>query len=108
MRSFSARDDRGGGAEPRRARPAPGEAGPAGLRALRADLAGGAGLASFAPPAEALPREVETKLAAIVARRGEQEAKLAAIMQQIAQKAAEAEENAATLAKLRAMLPVVE
>jgi hemolysin D len=80
----------------------------AGLRALHDDLATGAGLGGFRAPEGATAEEAETSLAAAEARRDEQVAKLAALDQQIAQKRAELEENAANIAKLQASLPWLE
>lgn len=80
----------------------------AGLRALHDDLATGGGLGSFRAPEGATAEEAETAAAAAEARRDEQMAKLAALDQQIAQKRAELEENAANIAKLQASLPWLE
>ena len=80
----------------------------AGLRALRRDLATGAGLATFVSPDGVPAMEVVTEQAEIAARRGEQMAKLAGLRQQIAGKQAEAEENDATIEKLAASLPFLK
>ena len=78
------------------------------LSALRAGLDAGSGPVGFAPPSDAPADEVERARVAMVAQATEQAAKLASIEQQIAQKNAEAEEIAATIAKLTASLPMVE
>jgi hemolysin D len=78
------------------------------LSALRAGLDAGSGPVGFAPPSDAPADEVERARVAMVAQAMEQAAKLASIEQQIAQKNAEAEEIAATIAKLTASLPMVE
>jgi hemolysin D len=80
----------------------------AALSALRRDQAADDGLAGFAPPADASDGEIEVARAGALARRAEQLAKLASLEQQIAQKQAEAEENTATIAKLRASLPLLQ
>jgi HlyD family type I secretion membrane fusion protein len=53
-------------------------------------------------------RRVGDSVARVVARRAEQLAKLASLEQQIAEKQAEAEENTATIAKLKASLPLLQ
>lgn len=78
------------------------------LAALRTAPADGDDLPGFVPPAEASEAEIEVARAGALARRAEQQAKLAALEQQIAQKQGEAAENAATLAKLRASLPLLQ
>jgi len=80
----------------------------AGLRALRHDLDTGEGLHSFVPPDGASPIELEQTRAGIAARRAEQMAKLANLIQQIAGKQAEQAENTATIEKLAASLPWLE
>src|SRR5262249_9735325 len=75
------------------------------LSALRAEFEGGT--LDFTPPENAPPKEVAGVRSAMLARAAAQEAKLAAIDQQIAQKDAEAAEVAATIAKLEAALPLV-
>jgi hemolysin D len=79
----------------------------AGLRTLRDDLKTGSGIASFAPPDDAQEINVEVERAQIAARRGEREAKLAGLRQQIAQKQAELETNKASIAKLTASIPLL-
>lgn len=79
----------------------------AGLRALREDIKTGKGLASFQPPPDAGAIEVEVEQAGIAARRGEAEAKIAGLRQQIAQKRAELETNRASIAKLTASIPLL-
>jgi hemolysin D len=78
------------------------------LFALRAGLDAGSDPVGFAPPLDAPADEVERTRVAMVAQATEQAAKLASIEQQIAQKNEEAEEIAATIAKLTASLPKVE
>jgi hemolysin D len=78
------------------------------LVALRAGLDGDLAPGSFAPPADAPAYEVERTRAAMLAQAEQQRAKLRALDQQVAQKHAEAEENAATIAKLQAALPLLE
>ena len=79
----------------------------AGLRALRDDLRTGSGIASFVPPDDAGEVNVEVEQADIAARRGEKEAKLAGLRQQIAQKRAELATNQASIAKLTASIPLL-
>jgi hemolysin D len=76
------------------------------LSALWAGLEAGTGPAGFAPPAGVPAAEVASARAAMVAQAAEQAAKLASLEQQIAQKNAETETIAATLAKLKALLPL--
>jgi hemolysin D len=78
------------------------------LSALRAGIEAGSGPVGFAPPPDAPPEEVERTRAAMASQANEQAAKLAAIEQQIAQKTAEAQEVAGTIAKLEASLPLIE
>ena len=80
----------------------------AGLRALREDLAAGAGLDSFSPPVDVPPQEVRNERAVIAARRDEQLGKLASLVQQIASKQSAAAENVAATAKLAASLPILQ
>src|SRR5262249_22322631 len=78
------------------------------LSALRAGFEAGTGPVGFAPPRDAPDRDVARSRAAMMAQASEQDAKLAALDQQIAQKAAEADETEAMIAKLQASLPLVE
>jgi len=79
------------------------------LAALRAGLeAGSEPLAHFVPPADVPEREVAKTRATMIAQAAEQAAKVSSLEQQIAQKTAEAEEVAATIAKLQASLPLVQ
>jgi hemolysin D len=89
------------------------------LSALRAGLDAGTDAASpgaaghdpaqfFAPPEGAPESLVARTRAAMVAQAAGQAAKVAALDQQIDQKSAEAEEIAATIAKLEASLPLVQ
>jgi hemolysin D len=77
------------------------------LSALRAGLEAGTGPVGFAPPPDAPAYEVARTQAAMLAQASEQAAKLKSLEHQIAQKTAEAEENAAAIAKLQAGLPLV-
>ena len=78
------------------------------LAALRAGLETGSDPdASFAPPREAPAAQIARTRAAMIEQATAQENKVAAFDQQIAQKVAEAEEIAATIAKLEASLPFV-
>jgi hemolysin D len=63
--------------------------------------------ASFAPPREAPAPQIARTRATMIEQAAAQQNKVAAFDQQIAQKAAEAEEIAATIAKLEASLPFV-
>jgi len=78
------------------------------LSALRAGFEAGTGPVGFDPPRDAPDRDVARSRAAMMAQASEQDAKLAALDQQIAQKAAEADETEAMIAKLQASLPLVE
>ena len=78
------------------------------LTALRAGLEAGTAPAGFVSPQGATEFEVARTRAAMWAQAREQEAKVAAIERQIAQKSAEAEEVAATIAKIEASMPLVE
>jgi hemolysin D len=78
------------------------------LAALRAGLQAGAGPRGFVPPVEAPPAQVLRARAAMVAQAAVQDAKLAAIDQQITQKNAEADSIASTIAKLEASLPLIQ
>ena len=78
------------------------------LVALRDGLVAGSGPVGFAPPADLPTEEIARARATMDAQAAEQAAKLSALEQQIAQKRAEAEEVAATIAKLQASLPLVE
>jgi hemolysin D len=76
------------------------------LVALRAGWETGADLgASFVPPEEASAAQIARTRAAMIEQAAAQENKIAALDQQILQKTAEAEEIAATIAKLQASLP---
>jgi hemolysin D len=78
------------------------------LAALRAGLETGSDPdASFAPPSETPAAQIARTRAAMMEQAAAQQNKVAAFDQQIAQKAAEAEEIAATIAKLEASLPFV-
>jgi len=63
--------------------------------------------ASFAPPADADPALVATAQRQMVAQAAEQEAKLASLDRQIAQKQAEGREVTASIAKIEAALPLL-
>jgi len=76
------------------------------LTALKSGLEGGDPVAAFVPP-EAPANLVARARANVVARAAEQAAKLASLDQQAAQKQAEAEEIAATIAKLQASTPIL-
>ena len=79
------------------------------LTALRAGLdAPGFAPAGFTPPADAPAYEAARTRAAMLAQAEQQAAKVAALDSQIAQKAAEADEVAAVIAKLEAGLPLIE
>jgi hemolysin D len=79
------------------------------LTALRAGLdAGGIAPVGFAPPAGASPHDVARTRAAMQAQADQQAAKIASLDHQIAQKAAEADEIAATITKLKEGLPFLE
>ena len=79
------------------------------LTALRAGLDGqNFAPVGFTPPANAPAHEVARTRAAMLAQAEQQAAKIAALDGQIAQKAAEADENAAVIAKLEAGLPLLE
>jgi hemolysin D len=77
------------------------------LTALKAGLDGGDPAAAFEPPPEIPPRLLARARSNVAARADEQAAKLAALDQQIAQKQAESEEIAATIAKLQASTPIL-
>jgi hemolysin D len=77
------------------------------LTALRAGLASATAVGFAAPPG-APAYEVARTRAAMTAQAEQQAAKIAALGQQIAQKLAEADEVAATIAKLEAGLPFIE
>jgi membrane fusion protein, hemolysin D len=77
------------------------------LVALRGGLDAGGPL-DFVPPADAPAYEIARTRAAMLAQAEQQSAKLSALDQQVAQKAAEAEAIAATTAKLNAGLPIIE
>ena len=79
----------------------------AALRALADDLTGPFDPARFAVPDGVPAAEVATARAAAEARAREQERKCANLEQQIAQKTAEAGENAALVAKAAALLPIL-
>jgi len=79
------------------------------LTALRAGLdAGGIAPVGFAPPADAPAHAVTRTRAEMQAQADQQAAKIAALDHQIAQKVAEANETAATIAKLQDGLPWLE
>jgi len=78
------------------------------LAALRAGFDAGTDPVGFAPPADAPGADVARTRDAMLTQAAGQDAKLAAIDRQIAQKNAEADEIAATIAKLEASLPLVE
>jgi hemolysin D len=79
------------------------------LLALRAGLeADGLAPVGFKPPADAPPRAVARTRAQMQAQADQQAAKLASLDHQIEQKVAEANETAATIAKLQDGLPWLE
>src|SRR4029077_17667926 len=78
------------------------------LVALRAGFEAGTGPVGFAPPPDAPPHEVERTRLAMIAQADQPAAKIVNLDRQIAQKVAEAEEIAATIAKLQAALPFIE
>ena len=76
---------------------------------LRAALAtGGDEVADFTPPAGASPQLVEMQRQLLASQTAEHAAKLAEIERQLAQKEAERETIAATIAKLRATIPLLQ
>ena len=77
------------------------------LTALKAGLEGGDPEAAFVPPPDSPARLVARARSDVTARAAEQAAKLASLDRQIAQKQAEAEEIAATVAKLQASMPIL-
>lgn len=78
------------------------------LAALRAGLATGNASSAFVPPDDAPAYEVARTRAFMMAQSEQQDAKIASLDQQIAQKTAEADEIAAVIAKLKAGLPLIE
>jgi hemolysin D len=75
---------------------------------LRAALAGNANpLEDFRPPEGASPALIEMNRQFLISQTAEQQAKLAALDRQIAQKEAERTTTAATIAKIEATIPVV-
>jgi hemolysin D len=77
------------------------------LSALPAGLGADYAPVGFAPPAEASEADVARTRAAMMAQAEQQVAKIAALDQQIAQKAAEAESGKATIEKFEAGMPFV-
>lgn len=77
------------------------------LAALRAVLDGNVA-PELQPPAEAGTADIERTRAAMTAQAAEQAAKIAAIDQQLAQKAAEADQVTASIAKIDATLPLLD
>jgi hemolysin D len=77
------------------------------LRGLREALRQGSVPALFDPPGNATEAQLEATAAAMRAQHAEHAQKLASIDQQIVQKRTEGEEAKASLAKLRASLPLV-
>ncbi len=80
----------------------------ASARGLQAVLASGDVPRLIEPPASASAQERDTAEADMRAEAAEQQAKLGDLDQQIVAKRAEADETAATIAKLRASLPLVQ
>ena len=75
---------------------------------LRAALGGGANpLEAFRPPEDASPVLIEMNRQFLISQTAEQQAKLAALDRQIAQKEAERDTTAASIAKLEATIPVL-
>jgi hemolysin D len=75
---------------------------------LRAALAGNANpLEDFRPPEGASPALIEMNRQFLISQTAEQQAKLAALDRQVAQKEAERATTAATIAKIEATIPVV-
>ena len=75
---------------------------------LRAALAGNANpLEDFRPPEGASPALIEMNRQFLISQTAEQQAKLAALDRQIAQKEAERATTAATIAKIEATIPIV-
>jgi hemolysin D len=75
---------------------------------LRAALGGRANpLEDFVPPADASPVLIEMNRQFLISQTTEQQAKLAALDRQIAQKEAERDTTAASIAKLEATIPVL-
>jgi hemolysin D len=75
---------------------------------LRAALAGNANpLEDFRPPEGASPPLIEMNRQFLISQTAEQQAKLAALDRQVAQKEAERATTAATIAKIEATIPVV-
>lgn len=77
------------------------------LQGLRVTLNSNTDAELVAPPENAPPTELDAARAAMRAEAGEQTAKLASLDQQVAEKAAEIEETSASIAKVRATLPLV-
>ncbi|MDR3469085.1 MAG: HlyD family type I secretion periplasmic adaptor subunit [Xanthobacteraceae bacterium] len=77
------------------------------LAALRAGLDRDYAPIGFTPPADSTEAEIARTRAGMAAQAEQQVAKIAALDQQIAQKAAEAESTAATIDKLEAGLPFI-
>jgi len=78
------------------------------LTALREGVDAGTTPIGFVPPANAPPYEIARTRASMIAQADQQAAKISSFDQQIAQKVAEAEGIAATIAKLKAGLPILE
>ena len=76
---------------------------------LRAALADGADpLADFHPPAGASPALIESQRQFLISQTAEHHAKLAALDRQLAQKEAERATSAATIAKIDALIPLLQ
>jgi hemolysin D len=75
---------------------------------LRASLAEGDALATFDPPDGAPARLLATERELLLDQTGEQRAKLAALDRQRAQREAERATDAATIAKIEALIPILQ
>jgi len=75
---------------------------------MRAALAGGDGVADFAPPADADPVLISTQRQLLLSQVNEHRAKIAALARQQAQKEAEQATTAATIHKLETVIPVIQ
>jgi hemolysin D len=80
----------------------------AGLSALRAGLRNGDAPEQMVLPPDLPPLAAEVEQATVLVRAREQAERIASLAQQIAGKQAEAAENAAVMARLRASLPYLE
>ncbi|WP_323989520.1 HlyD family type I secretion periplasmic adaptor subunit [Nguyenibacter sp. L1] len=79
----------------------------AGLLALRDQMASPGYTLHFHPPTGVTPAQIEQEFASITARSSEQEARLASLAQQIAEKRVQSVENIGAIDKLKAELPLL-